>query len=182
VSVLDNGAQVAEEHGAGPRSSHWDSVKKAFLKKHGNFCDACKAEDKGKFGLQVHHIHAYHIGVLLGRPDTELDERNFSVLCETDHNTVAPNHHLIIGHQNNFKRNNENLLEDIKKYKGIDGHAILTEATFVNNMKNASKEFPQWTPQEKTAYRKKLDEVMPPDPKLLAKYFPNGLPQNPFPY
>jgi predicted ATP-binding protein involved in virulence len=38
------------------------------------------------------------------------------------------------------------------------------------------------TDEEKKEYRKMLDEKLPPDEELLKKYFPEGLPSNPYPY
>lgn len=58
--------------------------------------------------VQVHHIYPFHYVVALGRPDLELDHRNLITLCETTHDRPAENHHLLIGHLDDFKSSNLN--------------------------------------------------------------------------
>lgn len=167
---VDNGQAVGIDHGAGPRSPHWETVKKEWFKEHGLNCDACDPSFYGKVGVQCHHRHAYHVCKLLGRPDGEVDKRNFRNLCETEKGKPAPNHHLVLGHEDDFQVNNEDLDSDIAKYKGQDGKAILQESIFAEKVKNRPKPFPQWTKEEKLAYRRMLDETMPPDPELLKRF------------
>ena len=165
---IDNGFKVSMETGAGPRNPHWPEVEKAYAKEHLN-CEACDPSNYGKVGIQVHHIHAFHICKLLGRPDLELDPRNFKSLCETEYKRPAENHHLLLGHAGDFQTTNEFLLEDIITYKGMTEQAI-KESSFVTRMNNRPKPFPIWTDEEKVMYRKMLDLILPPDRSLCAKY------------
>lgn len=40
----------------------------------------------------------FHICIALGRPDLELDERNLITLCAESDTSGAGNHHLLLGH------------------------------------------------------------------------------------
>ena len=67
LATVDRGAQVASDHGAGPRSPYWEEAKNNYLKVTGETCDACDPSYYGRVGVQVHHVHAFHVCVLLGR-------------------------------------------------------------------------------------------------------------------
>ena len=170
----DHGQAVAIAHGAGPRSSHWPAVEKAFAQGHPN-CEICNPSNYGKVKIQVHHRFAFHVCVLLGRADLEIDPRNLHSLCEDEQGEKAENHHLIVGHYLDFQVNNDNLLQDIIDFKGQSGITIRANIGFSIRVKNRPTPFPQWTLQMRLKYRAMLDEVFPPDPAILAKYFPNGL-------
>ena len=80
------------------RSSHWETVRKHFLKAH-PACAACGIVDD----LQVHHIKPFHL-----HPELELDTTNLVVLCENTDN----NCHFVIGHHRNWKSENPNVLAE----------------------------------------------------------------------
>ena len=64
----------------GDRSSHWQTVRNEFVKRH-PFCAACGSIKD----LNVHHVEPFHV-----RPELELDEWNLITLCRR--------HHYEIGH------------------------------------------------------------------------------------
>ena len=73
------------------RSGKWPAVRKRHLVEHPR-CAVCGGES----GLEVHHIHPFHL-----HPNMELDPTNLITLCESKHNGV--NCHLLFGHLGNFK-------------------------------------------------------------------------------
>jgi 5-methylcytosine-specific restriction protein A len=87
-----------------PRSSKWPSLRKHFLETHPE-CAACGSKEF----LEVHHVKSFHLN-----PDLELDPNNLIVLCDKP---GPDNHHLKIGHLNNFKQENPNVRSDAKKFK-----------------------------------------------------------------
>lgn len=80
------------------RSSKWEGVERAFKAEHPS-CAACGAVN-GR--LQVHHIAPFHL-----HPELELDEANLIVLCMNENEC-----HLKIGHCNNWRTYNSNVVED----------------------------------------------------------------------
>jgi 5-methylcytosine-specific restriction enzyme A len=85
------------------RSSKWPKVRKAFILEH-NVCAACGETTK----LEVHHICPFHL-----HPELELDPNNLITLCETASKGVVC--HMNIGHNGDYKKVNENVVEDSKK-------------------------------------------------------------------
>jgi len=65
--------------------------------------------------VQVHHIFPFHYCVALGRADLELDERNLITLCGKSHSGSGENHHLWVGHLDNFQSSNLNVVHDAEK-------------------------------------------------------------------
>jgi hypothetical protein len=174
MNKTDNGAQVAAEHGIA-RSPHWATVQQAYKKVHPD-CIYCGPGSGQKYGIQIHHIHAFHVVVGVGRSDLELDFRNLTSLCESEENKPAPNHHISEGHLGSFQRNNDTVVEDVKKFFGQAIQLIEATDYWKNKKNSAPKAFSTWTHDEKVAYRKMLDATLPPDSAVLAKFFPNGLP------
>lgn len=170
----DHGAMIAFSQGLS-RSPHWPLRERAFASSHPN-CPLCSPEYWGKVGIQVHHVHAFHICVLLGRADLELDFRNMESLCETEAEKPAPNHHLIVGHLDDFQVNNEDLFTDILIYSGMTGDQIKAVPAFVSKIRNRPKPFGAWTLGERQRYRTLLDDTLPVDRALISAFFPSGLP------
>ena len=166
-SKVDNGALVAKEHGIA-RSPHWPTVEKEFKKKNPD-CLYCGEESGKLYGIQVHHINAFHVVVGLGRPDLELDERNLVSLDETEAGRPAPDHHIVAGHNGSFQKNNPHVLEDVSLWKGKDKKFIESTQKWQEEA-SSQKPFSQWSLEEKKAYRKMLDEKLPPNTELLKKY------------
>lgn len=78
------------------RSPEWDNVQENHLKTHDE-CVACGSKEK----LNVHHIKPFHLF-----PELELDPNNLITLC------MDNECHLLIGHGNNFKFYNPNVVDD----------------------------------------------------------------------
>lgn len=87
------------------RSPKWRTVRKNFLKTHGE-CAVCG----GKKKLEVHHIKPFH-----AHPELELEESNLITLCESDSGGVVC--HLFFGHLGDYKKINPNVLEDSLLWK-----------------------------------------------------------------
>lgn len=92
------------------RSPRWESVRANHLKNN-PLCVACGSKEH----LQVHHIKPFHLF-----PELELDPTNLITLCEFDNkdsNATNDNHHLILGHNGDFHKNNEDVIKEINKYR-----------------------------------------------------------------
>lgn len=100
--MSDHGIEV----GGMPRSSRWPEVEKAHLAEE-PLCVACGGHEN----LQVHHIIPFHFCILLGRPELELTDGNLITLCETP----GRNHHLLIGHLDDWASANLNARVDATK-------------------------------------------------------------------
>ena len=170
TAKIDHGAVEAAKHGIA-RSPHWPSVEKSFKEQNPD-CIYC-GDDSGKiYGIQIHHIHPFHQVVGVGRADLELDPRNLCSLCETEVGKPAPDHHITCGHLGSFQRNNESVVTDVVTFKGQPQKLIEANTLWQEKEKMATKPFSEWTDDEKKVYRDKLDRELPPDVKILAKYFP----------
>jgi len=92
------------------RSPRWQSVKNQHLKNNST-CVACGKTDR----IQVHHIRPFHLF-----PELELDPSNLITLCEKfvdDNDNSNDNHHLHLGHDGDFHKNNKNVLDDVNRYR-----------------------------------------------------------------
>lgn len=174
-NLLDRGAQVALEHGAGPRSHHWPTVEHEVRAKNPD-CFACPPGSPFEHvGLQVHHCFPYHFVKLAGRPDLELDERNLVVAGETEHGSPAPDHHELIAHGGNFKSYNPNARADALVFMGMDTAAIKADPRWATLHANLPKLWPELTTDEKILFRRQLDSSLPPDPIVVGR-FPDAAP------
>lgn len=98
----DHGARIAKQHGHA-RSPEWSRVEKAHLLRE-PACVACGYQGKG---LQVHHIKPFHL-----HPALELDPNNLITLCEIKER----DHHLLIGHLDNWESYNEHVKDDARRF------------------------------------------------------------------
>ena len=154
TTPLDYGAVEAARHGI-QRSKEWPRVEREHLKNHSH-CTACKSGTDSQAKLQVHHIFPFHYCVALGRPDLELDDRNLITLCEAEAGHPAENHHLLIGHLDDFKSSNLDVVAD-----------ALT--TFHGKRAADIRINPHWK-QKEAARLKPLDEMTAKDKReFLAK-------------
>lgn len=100
------------------RSPKWPGVEQAFLKMH-KTCAACGTTTR----LQVHHVQPYHLF-----PELELDPNNLIALC------MGPNEcHLKIGHGDNFRSFNKNVLQDASNALAHPGSRTTIEASAKQN-------------------------------------------------
>lgn len=157
--VVDHGHTEALRHGVS-RSSRWPKVEKAFLATSPH-CAACAVKDP-EHPVQVHHVFPFHYVVALGRPDLELDPRNLITLCETRHGMPTPNHHLLIGHLDDFKSSNLDVSKDCKTYVGESLREIENNGAWIAERINSKlKPLDKMTDEEKAALRRLMDETFP---------------------
>lgn len=102
LKKADHGAMAAIEHGI-KRSPLWAHVEKQHLLREPG-CVVCGY--KGKW-VQVHHVKPFHL-----HPELELDPHNLVTLCERK----GRDHHLLLGHFDNWKSYNEHIRADAKHY------------------------------------------------------------------
>ena len=81
--------------------------------------------------LQVHHIIPFHYCVALGRPDLELDDRNLISLCESVKGKECNNHHLLVGHLDNFKSANLSVTNDCRFYASLSKQEIESNSKWI---------------------------------------------------
>ena len=142
------------------RSPQWPKVQAEHLKLQ-PFCIAC-GQPVDNQGLQAHHIIPFHYCIALGRPDLELDHRNLITLCEKESGKTGEDHHLLIGHLNNFKSSNLNVVNDSKfKYNKLNESEIKENSDWLNEKQNQLKELDKMSEQEKTDLRKLMDTWYP---------------------
>jgi hypothetical protein len=87
-----------------PRSSKWPALRKSFLESHPE-CAACGSKED----LEVHHVKSFHLN-----PDLELDPKNLITLCDKP---GPDNHHMRVGHLNNWRLENPNVITDARKIR-----------------------------------------------------------------
>lgn len=67
----------------------------------------CAACGHTGLGVQVHHIKPFHL-----HPNLELDPDNLITLCEVK----GREHHLLLGHLDNWESYNVNVRADVKRF------------------------------------------------------------------
>lgn len=165
-SIIDHGLAESLRCGITQRSHHWHSVEKAFRTAH-PFCAACNPlAPIAHIGLQVHHIRPFHICIMCGRPDLELDPRNLVTLGETEHDSPAPNHHLLLGHLDDFKSYNADVVADCRLFMNATTEQIRADARWLAKARGRPGD--AWTPEQIAAFKLILDRDLPPDPKVMA--------------
>ncbi len=110
-STGDHGLAVARKYGHGQRSPEWPTVAHAHLALEPG-CMVCGHRGQG---LQVHHIKPFHL-----YPELELDPSNLITLCEIR----GRDHHLLIGHLDNWESYNPQVRVDVKKYHKENANTI----------------------------------------------------------
>lgn len=161
MAKLDHDIAHAEEHGI-RRSPKWHSVEKAFLKAH-PWCECCGKDRLLTRGLQIHHAHwPFHVAILLGRPDLELDARNLITLCESEKGIELPNHHLTVGHLNSFQSWNPHVFEDARhRYHGWTEERIKACPVWKAMVANRPKTWGEMTDDDKRSMRAAMDRLLP---------------------
>lgn len=92
-------AAARDTHHGVKRNSKWPAARKKHLKAK-PACEACGASTE----LEVHHMKPFHL-----HPTLELDPTNLITLC------MENDCHLYVGHGDNFKAYNPNVIEDSAK-------------------------------------------------------------------
>lgn len=148
---IDHGSIEASRHGVA-RSDRWPHVEKAHLAAHPT-CACCHPGTNVGAGLQVHHIFPFHYAIALGRPDLELDDRNLITLCETEAGKPGPNHHLLIGHLDDFKSSNLTVVLDATQtYLGMTGEAIRVDHRWLAAKAAKLKPLDEMTDEDKANF------------------------------
>jgi 5-methylcytosine-specific restriction endonuclease McrA len=103
IGHKDHGKAVAKHHGHA-RSPLWARV----AMEHRLIEPACVVCGYKGPKVQVHHIKPFHLHPLL-----ELDPHNLITLCEAK----GREHHLLIGHLDDWESYNEHIHEDVKRFR-----------------------------------------------------------------
>ena len=154
----DNGLKDGKIHGIG-RSPEWPRIQKEHIKMEPK-C-ACCGKGKDQVSLQVHHKFPFHYCVLLGRPDLELDHRNLITLCETTKNKESDNHHLLIGHLDNFKSSNLHVDADCKEFFGFTQEQLKENDEWKCDESKRLKLLTDMTDQEKEDFKELMNKTYP---------------------
>lgn len=112
----DHGLEIAKRHGSA-RSPQWPRVEKEHLL-HEPACAACGHRGKG---LQVHHVKPFHL-----HPNLELDPSNLITLCEIK----GRDHHLLLGHLDEWESYNVNVRDDVRRYHGKTARQIRADVAW----------------------------------------------------
>jgi len=146
----DHGSAVADVHGV-KRSSKWSTARKEHLKIEPR-CVACKKSklshlvSKVLGKVQVHHIIPFHVVVALGFPELELDQRNLITLCN--------DHHLVLGHLDDYQSYNPDVLEHATKiFFGKTSKQIESDQSWQAFEKYRPKDLCKMTEAEKAAIK-----------------------------
>ena len=139
--------------GGKPRSAQWNKVRDEYLAAHPK-CIVCSTTEK----IQIHHMYPFNYCIDAGRPDLELDSRNFISLCEDE---TKQNHHLLVGHLDSWESYNPNVKHDVVKFKNMTDEQIQSNAEWKSKKANRPKPYKDMNAAEKTAFRQMLDKVLP---------------------
>jgi hypothetical protein len=155
--MSQNGTVVAARFGIS-RSSKWSKVEKEHLKNHPN-CAACKEPGKP---VQVHHKFPFHYCIALGRPDLELDERNLITLCESEKSVEDENHHLLIGHLDDFKSSNLEAEKDADiTFHGWTKVVIMEDLNWLDKKSKRLKPLDEMTDDDKKEFTELMNTTFP---------------------
>jgi hypothetical protein len=160
INFGDHGMRVAAAFGIA-RSPHWHKVAAEHLAQQ-PFCVCCKPGQHGHHIQQVHHIFPFHYCVALGRPDLELDQRNLITLCGPSKDDTGMNHHLWVGHLDNFQSSNLYVVRDAEKtFCGMTAGQIKNDARWMRHLRRRLKPLDEMTPIERTALLNLMNRRMP---------------------
>ena len=135
------------------RSSHWPSVRKAFIQQHPQ-CVVCGSTH----GLNVHHQVPFSYCIPLGRPELEFEAANLVTLCTAGHD-----HHLLLGHLDFFGSYNPTLLDDVKHYKNKTATEITNDRKWRHKRDNRPEPYSKMTSENRMRLRDYLDTRFPTD-------------------
>jgi len=138
-----------------PRSGHWPTVQHHFVKDN-PLCAVCKrGHDEVK--LNVHHQIPFSYCIELSRPELELEPENLVTLCVS-----GENHHLYIGHLDDFHSYNPDVQHDIKHYANKSKLKILNDRQWRLKKQHRPQPAHKMSDQEKEQLREYLNVRFPP--------------------
>jgi len=159
-TTVDRGEEEAERNGIS-RSPEWPRVEQEHLAKQPN-CVCCKPGTDTAAGKQVHHVFPFHYCVALGRPDLELDERNLITLCEDQEGKPGQDHHLLVGHLDDFQSSNLSVRVDATTtFFGMDAKAIRADPRWTAKLETRIVPLEQMTEADKTAFTAEMNARFP---------------------
>ncbi len=157
---IDYGAIEAARFGIS-RSPLWPDVEKAHRKLQPT-CVACASGTNTSAGLQVHHIFPFHYCIALGRPDLELDQRNLITLCEDEPGKPGQDHHLLVGHLDDFQSSNLAVVDDAQQsFHGMTAAQIRANALWLQKEVAKLKPLDQMTQQDKDDFTNQMNKRFP---------------------
>ena len=139
-----------------PRSGKWHKIEKEHLEANPG-CAVC-GDTKS---VQVHHIFPFHYCVALGRPDLELDPKNLISLCETNKKYSEQNHHLILGHYDDFKSSNLDVVKDSRAYQGMTSASLQKNAAWIVKRSNKLKPLDKMSDEDKNEFIELMNKTFP---------------------
>lgn len=158
--MSQHGTDEAARHGIA-RSSEWPRVEKEHLARQPH-CEACAPGSNIGAAVQVHHQFPFHYCIALGRPDLELDDRNLITLCETEAGKPGENHHLLIGHLDDFKSADLSVLLDATQtFHGMAGEAIKADHRWLAEKAAKLKPLDQMTDEDKANFTAAMNARFP---------------------
>lgn len=164
---VDHGALEAARHGIA-RSPEWPRVERQHLVEQPE-CQACPPGQPSGAPLQVHHIFPFHYCVALGRADLELDQRNLITLCEDEKGRPGQNHHLLVGHLDDFQSSNLNVVQDAEgRFKDMTAGAIRANAAWIQEKATKLTPLDLMTDAEKQTFVAEMNKRFPKLPTPAA--------------
>jgi hypothetical protein len=158
--IFDQGDKAAKVHGV-TRSREWPQVELAHRTKFPN-CACCATGTNLTSPINVHHIIPFHFVILLGRPDLELDQRNLLTLCEADRFHSAPNHHLLVGHFDDWQSFNYSVANDcLERFHGMSEPQIRIMAEWRSLCASRPSHWEHMTDEQKETLKKYVDSNFP---------------------
>ena len=142
-----------------PRSPEWPAFAKAQIVAHPE-CAACGPLWKPSTMVQVHHIFPVHFLRALSRNDLELDPRNCIVPCTNLAAFPGQDHHLLVGHLDDFEAANPATRSDAALYRGMTAAQIRASATWRSSVLRLPT-LEHMSFAQKHALRALMDKVMP---------------------
>ncbi|HEY1959995.1 MAG TPA: hypothetical protein VGH28_30510 [Polyangiaceae bacterium] len=155
--MSDHGTLVAERYGV-TRSTKWPSVERAHLARSPE-CVACRRPGAR---VAVHHIFPFHICVLLGRPDLELDTRNLITLCAESDERGAGDHHLLIGHFDDWESMNVHVGADAReRFHGMTAVQLRASEAWRKLVAGRPIDFSQMSAKTRRAVQEVMNRELP---------------------
>jgi hypothetical protein len=177
-----SGKSIAVQKHDAERDPKWPEFRDAFIAKN-PACVVCGKGKKDNVGLQAHHIFPFHYCINLGRKDLELDDKNLITLCENEKDESSNNHHLLVGHLDDFESSNLDVVSDARiTYKGRTEEQIKADAGWQSKKAARLPHLDQMSPNDKQAFKWAMNTRYPkagqaagPKPATLPKWIPADL-------
>ncbi len=143
-----------------PRSPEWPRIARAHLLAAPE-CVCCGPLWRATTPVQVHHIFPVHFVRACGRPDLELDARNLVTLCT--HLVALPgqDHHLLVGHLDDFESANPASRADAERYRGQTAQQIRASAQWRSAVAGRTPPLGSLTMAQRMALRTLMDRAIP---------------------